>query len=96
MCARLLIFAGLTIEERSLIEAAFRDGTVSVLAATSTLAAGVNLPAQRVIVRSTRIGRSVLDTSMYKVRAVTLTTRLTCNSYPYLLAYLSERQARQT
>lgn len=47
--------AGLTMEERTLLEGGFKTGVLSTLVATSTLAAGVNLPARRVIVRS-RIG----------------------------------------
>nr|XP_054763892.1 helicase POLQ-like [Lytechinus pictus] len=38
---------GLTMDERKLIEDAYSDGTLCLLTATSTLAAGVNLPAKR-------------------------------------------------
>ena len=43
--------AGLTHGQRKAIERAFKDGRISCLTATPTLAAGVNLPARRVLVR---------------------------------------------
>ncbi len=44
--------AGLPGPHRGLVEESFRDGRVKILAATPTLAAGVNLPARAVIVSS--------------------------------------------
>ncbi|MFB6107162.1 MAG: ATP-dependent DNA helicase [Halobacteriaceae archaeon] len=46
--------AGLAREHRSIVEDAFRDRTVKCVAATPTLAAGVNTPARRVVVRDWR------------------------------------------
>ncbi|TKX35019.1 ATP-dependent DNA helicase [Halorubrum sp. CGM5_25_10-8B] len=46
--------AGLASEHRSLVEDAFRDRLIKCVSATPTLAAGVNTPARRVIVRDWR------------------------------------------
>jgi len=45
--------AGLTNPQRGVVEEGFRKGKIKVIVATPTLAAGINLPARRVIVRDT-------------------------------------------
>ncbi|EEC05773.1 DNA polymerase theta, putative, partial [Ixodes scapularis] len=58
--------SGLTLEERRLLEEAYSSGVLCCLACTSTLAAGVNLPAKRVVVRSPYTGTEFLTRSRYQ------------------------------
>ena len=46
--------AGLTYQQRRFVENGFREGRIKCIIATPTLAAGINLPARRVIVRDTK------------------------------------------
>lgn len=45
--------AGLTYTQRKYVEENFRSGSIKCIVATPTLAAGINLPARRVIIRDT-------------------------------------------
>ncbi|KAJ4422146.1 hypothetical protein N0V82_003230 [Gnomoniopsis sp. IMI 355080] len=58
--------AGLTTEERDLIANAYDSGTIKVCVATCSLAAGINLPARRVILHDARIGRDLVGPPMLR------------------------------
>lgn len=58
--------AGLTLDERDIIEGAFKSGAIRVLVATSTLSSGVNLPARKVIIRSPVFQKQPINILSYK------------------------------
>ncbi|ELP84457.1 DNA polymerase theta, putative [Entamoeba invadens IP1] len=58
--------SGITQEEREILEKGFREGVLSLIIATSTLAVGVNLPASRVIFNRPYIGIDFLDVGRYR------------------------------
>ncbi|KKK12879.1 DNA-directed DNA polymerase theta [Aspergillus rambellii] len=58
--------AGMTTEEREAIAQAYNQGILKVLVATCSLAAGVNLPARRVIINGARMGRDLVGPAMLR------------------------------
>ena len=56
--------AGLTIEERDIVAEAYDKGVIKVIVATCSLAAGINLPARRVILQGARMGRDLVGPAM--------------------------------
>jgi helicase len=63
--------AGLLSEQRRLVEQGFRDNKIKVIASTPTLAAGLNLPARRVLIKSYKryeYGRGLTPISVIEYR----------------------------
>ena len=58
--------AGLTAEERDIVAEAYDKGVINVIVATCSLAAGINLPARRVILQGARIGRDLIGPAMLR------------------------------
>ncbi|SLM40041.1 dna-directed dna polymerase [Lasallia pustulata] len=58
--------AGLTTEERDIVAEAYDRGTIKVIVATCSLAAGINLPARRVILQGARMGRDLIGPAMLR------------------------------
>ena len=65
--ADMVLDAGMTTEERELIAQAYDQSVLRVLVATCSLAAGVNLPARRVIINGARMGRELVGPAMLYV-----------------------------
>jgi helicase len=50
-CGATFHHAGLTNDQRKMVEVNFKNGVIKCITATPTLAAGINLPARRVVIR---------------------------------------------
>ena len=58
--------AGLTVEERDIVVAAYDTGVIKIIVATCSLAAGINLPARRVILHGAKMGRDLIGPAMLR------------------------------
>ncbi|ERS99860.1 hypothetical protein HMPREF1624_03225 [Sporothrix schenckii ATCC 58251] len=58
--------AGMTTEERDLVAHSYDMGVLKVIVATCGLAAGINLPARRVILHNARMGRELVGPAMLR------------------------------
>jgi helicase len=63
--------AGLLSEQRQMVEQGFRDNRIKIIASTPTLAAGLNLPARRVLIKNYKryeYGRGMAPISVIEYR----------------------------
>lgn len=58
--------AGLTTDERDVVESSFKSGVIKIIVATSTLSSGVNLPARRVLIRTPLFFGKMMNSLTYK------------------------------
>ena len=73
--------AGLTVEERDIVADAYDKGVIKVIVATCSLAAGINIPARRVILQGARMGRDLIGPAMLRQMRGEYT--FIPNSYPF-------------
>lgn len=69
----------MTTEERDLVAEAYDRGVVKVIVATCSLAAGVNLPARRVIMQGARMGRDLVGPALLYVLGLVCDTQMDGN-----------------
>jgi replicative superfamily II helicase len=60
----MVLDADLTAEERDIIAKAYDKGDLRAIVATCSLAAGINLPARRVILHGARMGKDLVGLSL--------------------------------
>jgi replicative superfamily II helicase len=58
--------AGLTVEEREIVAESYDQDILQIMVATCSLAAGINLPARRVILNGARMGRDLVGLAMLR------------------------------
>jgi len=80
--------AGLLSKQRTVIEDAFRSNNLKLIAATPTLAAGINLPSHTVIIpslyRYTAVGMARISVSEYKQMCLPFEAKLLTKEFGFL------------